>query len=121
MESKNHKMYSRLQNKYFYFYFIFIRWIHEGHLHINRVNLFLPVNSKHGIKFNQMVPSSRNILNIEFHMLLKHLKAEQLPNIDLKKILTRFSDELQLPSDYYFSINNFLFIVFISILIFLIR
>lgn len=90
-------------------------------MHINRVNLFLPENSKHGIKFNQMVPSSRKILNIEFHMLLKHLKADQLPNIDFKKLLMRFSDELQLPSDYYFSINNFLFIIFITISIFLIR
>lgn len=77
-----------------------LRWIHEGHLHINRVNLFLPVNSKHGIKFNQMVPSSRSILNTEFDMLLKHLKAEQLPNIDFKKIVMRFSDELQLPNDF---------------------
>jgi len=68
-----------------------------------------------------MVPSSRSILNTEFDMLLKHLKAEQLPNIDFKKIVMRFSDELQLPSDNYFSINNYLFIVFITILIFLNR
>jgi len=57
-------------------------------------------------------------------MLLKNLKADQLPSIDLKKLLMRFSDELQLPSDYYFSINNFLiiiFIIFITMFIFLIR
>lgn len=103
---------------YFKYDFIFIRWIHEGHLHINRVNLFLPANSKHGIKFNQMVPCSRSTLNIEFYMLLKNLKADQLPNIDFKKLLMRFSDELQLPSDYYFSINNLLFIIFITMFIF---
>lgn len=81
--------------------FIFIRWIHEGHLHINRVDLFLPVNSKHGIKFNQMVPCSRSMLNEELFLLLKHIfKTDQLPSIDFKKLLIRFSDELQLPSDY---------------------
>ncbi|XP_015374841.1 PREDICTED: TATA box-binding protein-associated factor RNA polymerase I subunit B [Diuraphis noxia] len=77
-----------------------LRWIHEGHLHINRVNLFLPANSKHGIKFSKMIPSSRSMLNEEFHMILKHLKVDQLPNIDFKKLVIRFSDELQLPNDF---------------------
>jgi len=54
-----------------------------------------------------MVPSSRSMLNVEFHMVLKHLKVDQLPNIDFKKLLIRFCDELQLPSDYYFSTNTF--------------
>ncbi|XP_025191565.1 TATA box-binding protein-associated factor RNA polymerase I subunit B [Melanaphis sacchari] len=78
-----------------------LRWIHEGHLHINRVNLFLPENSKHGINFSRMVPcSSRNFINEEFHMLLKHFKSDKLPNIDFKKLLLRFCDELQLPNDF---------------------
>ncbi|XP_060842088.1 TATA box-binding protein-associated factor RNA polymerase I subunit B [Rhopalosiphum padi] len=78
-----------------------LRWIHEGHLHVNRVNLFLPENSKHGINLSRMVPcSSRNFINEEFHMLLKHFKADKLPNIDLKKLLLRFCDELQLPNDF---------------------
>lgn len=33
-------------------------------------------------------------------MLLNHLDAHQLPNIDLKKLAIRFCDELQFPSRY---------------------
>lgn len=78
-----------------------LRWIHEGHLHVNRVNFFLPENSKHGVNFSVMVPSSsRNFINGEFHLLLKHFKADKLPDIDFKKLLLRFCDELQLPNDF---------------------
>jgi len=96
-----------------FFFFTFTRWIHEGHLHVNRVNLFLPENSKHGVNFSVMVPSSsRNFINGEFHLLLKHFKADKLPDIDFKTLLLRFCDELQLPSDNYFFTNYFSFILF---------
>lgn len=82
----------------------FIRWTNEGHLHINRANLFLPKNVQHGIYLSAMVNySSRIQLNLELSMLLKSLGTNQLPKIDYKKMILRFCEELQLPSDYLFS------------------
>lgn len=79
---------------------------------MNRVNLFLPENARHGIHLTSMVNySSRNKLNIEMTMILNHLKANQLPNIDFKKLVIKFSDELQLPS------NNYLFYFIMTIII----
>lgn len=40
-------------------------------------------------------------------MLLNHLEASQLPNIDFKKLVTRFCDELQLPGNITFLIVIF--------------
>lgn len=89
-----------------FIYFIF-RWIYEGHFPINRINLFLPENVVHGIGLRKfMLMSSRNQLNLEMTMLLIHFKADQLPNIDFKKMAVRFCDELQLPSNYYSSNNR---------------
>lgn len=89
-------------------------------MHVNRVNLFLPENSKHGVNFSVMVPSSsRNYINEEFHLLLKHFKADKLPDIDFKKLLLRFCDELQLPSDDYFFTNYFSFIIYFILYVFI--
>lgn len=88
-------------NCVWYFNFYKNRWIHEGHFHVNRVNLFLPKNTEHGIHYSHIVHnSSRNGLNVELAMLLNHLEADQLPSIDFKKLAIRFCDELQLPSKY---------------------
>lgn len=86
----------------FYIYYS-TRWIEEGHFHINRVNLFLPEGTVHGIQLAHMATnSSRTVLNQELTMILGHLKAEKLPNIDFKKLVSRFCDELQLPCNLNF-------------------
>ncbi|XP_050428220.1 TATA box-binding protein-associated factor RNA polymerase I subunit B isoform X2 [Adelges cooleyi] len=75
-----------------------LRWIHEGHFHVNRVNLFLPLDARHSIPLSAMIRNtSRHALNLEFIMLLRYLHFKQLPNIDLQQLAVRFCEELQLP------------------------
>lgn len=76
------------------------RWIREGHFHVNRLNLFLPENVEHGINYAYLIHiSTRNGFNLELSMLLNHFKANQLPEMDFNKLVIRFCDELQLPSN----------------------
>lgn len=66
----------------------------------------------HGINFSHIVHnSSRTGLNVELAMLLNHLEVNQLPDIDLKKLVIRFCDELQLPGNITFLIVIFYFIL----------
>lgn len=82
------------------------RWIHEGHFHVNRANLFLPETILHSINiFPMACNSSRNILNQDLAMLLNQLGTNVLPKIDFKKLVIRLCDELQLPSKCYFIKN----------------
>lgn len=82
-----------------FFFFYCYRWIHEGHFHVNRINLFLPENIKHDIPLSCMtIVTSRKKLNIDLLSVLKRFKVEILPNINLDKLITRFCSELQLPS-----------------------
>lgn len=83
----------------YYLFHRFYRWIHEGHFHVNRANLFLPENVLHGINiFPMTCNSSRNKLNLDLAMLLNQLKTNELPNLDFNKLIIRLCDELQLPS-----------------------
>lgn len=70
---------------------------------MNRTNLFLPENVLHGIIISPMTHnSSRYQLNLDLAILLDCLEARELPNIDFKRLVIRFCDELQLPSKCYF-------------------
>lgn len=42
---------------------------------------------------------SRKSLNLELYMLINSLGVNQLPDVDFNKIVIRFCDELQLPSN----------------------
>lgn len=94
-------------NNYIITCLMFIRWIHEGHFHVNRVNLFLPENIKHDIPLRSMaIITSRKKLNIDLLSILNHFKFEVLPSINLEKLISRFCDELQLPSKLLLNSNK---------------
>lgn len=85
---------------YNYLLIVIFRWIHEGHFHVNRINIFLPENVLHGLNLRGMINHmSSKSLNMELFMLLNHFGVNQLPDVDFTKIVIRFCDELQLPSN----------------------
>lgn len=50
--------------------------------------------------------TSRKSLNEDLVSLLHDLKIDKLPSINFKKVITRFCEELQLPSILLFSSEN---------------
>lgn len=88
---------------------------------MNRINLFLPENVEHGINYAVlMYRSTRNGLNLELAMLLNHFEANQLPEMDINKLVIRFCDELQLPCNdnilFYYHFKYFLLLLLILFL-----